>query len=96
VAEIFKPIIIDRLIFSVIDKGMVDGSDFVSGTEGLMMSEKARKAFVSELEQKLETTINHRAIGHSVSYRRLIRLELYKIEKHIMGEKTYTPFIAQW
>ncbi len=96
VAEIFKPLLVDRIIFSVIDKKVIQGSDFVQGTEGLMMSEKARKAFVGELDGKLETTINHRAIGHPVSYRRLIRLEIYKLEKHLLNEKVYTPFVAQW
>ncbi|MEM3772024.1 MAG: subtype I-B CRISPR-associated endonuclease Cas1, partial [Candidatus Micrarchaeia archaeon] len=35
-------------------------------------------------------------LGRSVSYRTLIRLELYKIEKHIIGEKEYSPFISEW
>jgi len=96
IAEIFKPIIVDRVIFSVIGKGMISGKDFVAGTEGLMMSEKAKKVFVNEMEEKLKTTINHRSLGRNVSYRRMIRLELYKVEKHIMGEKNYEPFIAQW
>ena len=96
IAEIFKPIIVDRIIFSVISKGMISNKDFVAGTEGLMMTDKARKIFVNEMDEKLKTTFNHRSIGHNVSYRRMIRLELYKIEKHIMGEKTYDPFIAQW
>jgi len=26
----------------------------------------------------------------------LIRLELYKLEKHFMGEEMYRPFVAEW
>lgn len=96
VAEIFKPIIIDRLIFSIIAKKMITKNDFVKETEGIMLKEKAKKCFVEELDGKLKTTINHRAIGRPVSYRRLIRLELYKLEKHLMGEKEYQPFVANW
>ena len=96
IAEIFKPIIVDRIIFSLISKGIINSGDFIKNTEGLLMSEKAKKAFISELDEKLTTTINYRSIGHPISYRRLIRLELYKLEKHIMGEKLYQPFIAQW
>lgn len=96
VAEIFKPIIIDRLIFSMLAKKMITRNDFVKDTEGIMMKEKAKKTFVEELDNKLKTTINHRAIGRPVSYRRLIRLELYKLEKHLMGEKPYQPFVANW
>lgn len=96
VAEIFKPIIVDRVIFTLLGKRMVDKDDFEKGTDGIMMKEKARKCFVEEMDEKLKTTINHKDIGRPVSYRRLIRLELYKLEKHLMGEKDYQAFVARW
>lgn len=95
-AEIFKPIIIDRIIFTLIGKKMITKRDFDRDTEGIMLKEKARKCFIEELDNKLKTTINHREIGRHVSYRRLIRLELYKIEKHLIGEKEYSAFVARW
>lgn len=95
-SEIFKPIIVDRLIFTLLGKKMITKGDFDRVTEGIMMKEKARKCFVENLDEKLKTTINHREIGRPVSYRRLIRLELYKLEKHLMGEKEYKAFIARW
>lgn len=96
ISEIFKPIIIDRIIFTVIAKKMITKNDFDQDTEGIMLKEKAKKCFVGELDNKLTTTINHRDIGHQVSYRRLIRLELYKLEKHLMGEKEYKAYVARW
>ena len=96
VAEIFKPIIIDRLIFSVITKGMLDAKDFEKESGGIALKDKGRKKFVEELDKRLKTTIKHRSVGREISYRRLIRMDLYKIEKHIMGEKEYKPFVSQW
>lgn len=96
VAEIFKPVIVDRLIFTLIGKRIVTKDDFDRDTEGIMMKDRARKCFVEALDEKLKTTINHRDIGRPVSYRRLIRLELYKVEKHLIGEKNYQAFIARW
>lgn len=96
VAEIFKPIIIDRLIFSLLDKKMITKDDFEQQAEGLLLKEKGKRTFVEELDKKLETTINVKSLGRSVSYRRLLRLELYKLEKHLMGEQEYEPFIASW
>jgi len=96
VAEIFKPIIIDRIIFSVVDKKMISKGDFEKQAEGLLFKEKGKKTFVEELDKKLEATIKHKKLGRNVSYRRLIRLELYKIQKHLMGEEEYEPFIASW
>lgn len=95
-SEIFKPIIVDRIIFSLIGKRMITKKDFDQATGGIMLKERARKSFVEEFDNKLKTTINHRDIGRQVSYRRLLRLELYKLEKHLMGEKEYSAFIAKW
>jgi CRISPR-associated protein Cas1 len=96
VAEIFKPIIVDRLIFKLVGKRMLTKNDFESGTDSLMMKEKARHLFVTELDNKLKSTISYHSLGRNVSYRRLIRLELYKLEKHLMDEKEYEPFLAKW
>ena len=95
-AEIFKPIIVDRMIFTVLNKGMIKKSHFEEKLQGIYLKEDGRKIFVEEMENRLNTTIRHRSVGREVSYRRLIRLELYKLEKHLMGEKEYEPFVAQW
>lgn len=96
VAEIFKPIIVDRLIFTLIDKKMITKKDFSKDMGGITLNEKGKKVFVEQLDERLRTTIKHRELGRNVSYKRLIRLELYKLEKHLMGEKEYEPFIARW
>ena len=96
VAEIFKPILVDRLIFSLIGRNMLKPSDFEAKAGGILMNDKGRKLFSQEWENRLRTTIKHRELGREVSYRRLIRMELYKIEKHLMGEKEYQPFVSRW
>lgn len=96
VAEIFKPIIVDRLIFSIISKNMLKPEHFEEDLEGIVITDYAKKLFIDELEQRLSTTISVKNIGNYVSYRQLIRIELYKIEKHLMGEKEYQPYVTQW
>lgn len=96
VAEIFKPIIVDRLIFSIISKNMLKPEHFEEDLEGIVIKDDAKKLFIDELEQRLSTTISVKNIGNYVSYRQLIRIELYKIEKHLMGEKEYQPYVTQW
>ncbi|MGI5838570.1 MAG: type I-B CRISPR-associated endonuclease Cas1b [bacterium] len=96
VAEIFKPLIVDRLIFTLVDKKMITKEDFEAQAEGLLLKEKAKKVFVGELDKKMGTVIKLKRLGRNISYRRLMRLELYKLEKHIMGEQEYEPFVAPW
>lgn len=96
VSEIFKPIIVDRLIFSLLGRKMITKEDFEEDMEGIILKDRARKLFVQEFDNRMRATIKHRQLGRNVSYRRLIRLELYKIEKHLMGEKPYSAFVSRW
>lgn len=95
-AEIFKPIISDRVIFNVVNKGIIKPKHFEQKLNGIVLNEKGREIFVKEMQERLQATFFHRKLGRHVSYRRLIRLELYKIEKHLIGDEEYKPFITGW
>lgn len=96
VAEVFKPILIDRVIFTLIGKKMLEAKHFDSKFSGIFLKDEGRKIFVQEFEERMKTTINHKKLERQVSYRRLIRMELYKLEKHLMGEEEYVPFVSGW
>jgi len=96
VAEIFKPILVDRAIFAMLNKQMLRESHFMNELEKVYLNEKGRGIFVREFEDKLKATIKHEKLKRNVSYRRLMRMELYKLEKHLIGEDEYKPFVARW
>lgn len=96
VAEIFKPILVDRVIFTLVSKKMLKKSNFEKRLNGIVLNTSGRTIFIKEFEGKIMSTIKHRELGRNVSYRRLVRMELYKLEKHLMGEKKYEPFLARW
>jgi len=96
VSEVFKPIIVDRTIFYLLNKGMFGERHFMKELNAIYLNEKGRGIFIEEFEKKLKSTIKHDKLRRNVSYRRLIRMELYKIEKHLMGEEEYKPFAARW
>jgi CRISPR-associated protein Cas1 len=96
IAEIFKPILVDRLIFSLLGRNMLKASHFEKISNGILLNDKGRRIFVEEWENRLRATIKHRELGREVSYRRLIRMELYKLEKHLIGEQEYVPFNSRW
>ncbi|HHX76724.1 MAG TPA: type I-B CRISPR-associated endonuclease Cas1 [Firmicutes bacterium] len=95
-AEVFKPLLVDRLIFSLIDKKIIQASDFEKKTEGILLKENGKKRIVDEYDKRLKTTIHHRKLGRKVSYRQIIRMEAYKVEKHLLGEAEYQPFVSLW
>jgi CRISPR-associated protein Cas1 len=96
IAEIFKPILTDRSIFKLINKGMLCEKHFMKNLEGIYLNEEGKKIFVQEMEERMQTTIQHRKLGRKVSYRSLIRMELYKLEKHLLGDEIYEPFVIWW
>ncbi len=96
VAEIFKPLFGDRVIFALLNDGVLKKSHFDKDLNFAYLKEEGRKIVVQAFEEKLNTTVHHKGLGKSVSYRRFIRLELYKIVKHLLGEERYECFKAWW
>lgn len=96
VSEIFKPIIIDRTIFSLVNKKIITKSDFSSHLKGIYLNENGKKKFIEGLEKQFSTTIRHPKLKRKVSYKYMIRLELYKLEKHFIKDEEYEPYVSKW
>lgn len=95
-SEIFKPIIADRLIFSLLNKNQITENDFTENLNYLHLNKKASQLIVKQLDEKLKTTVHHKELDKDVSYQYLIRLEAYKLIKHLIGEKEYEGFKMWW
>ena len=57
---------------------------------------EGKKIFIKALEDKAAETIKHRSLKRSVSYRHLIKLECYKLSKHLLKIEEYQPFKMYW
>ncbi|MEG2246848.1 MAG: type I-B CRISPR-associated endonuclease Cas1b [Peptostreptococcaceae bacterium] len=96
IAEIFKPIIGDRLIFSLLNKKQITEKSFTKELNYLHLTKDASKTIVAELDKKLQTTIKHKELNKNVSYEYLMKLECYKLIKHLLDEKEYEAFKIWW
>lgn len=96
IAEIFKPIIGDRLIFSMLNKRQIIEDDFEKELNFVYIKEKARKEIARELDERLKVTIKHKTLEREVSYEYLIRLEVYKIIKCLTEDIPYEGFKMWW
>lgn len=96
-SEVFKPLIVDRTIFLLLNKNMITENDFYIDDGGYYrMKDSTIKVVVSALENTLTRSIKHKDLNRSVSYKHLIRLEAYKLIKHIIDEKIYEGFKIWW
>ena len=96
IAEIFKPLIGDRLIFTLLNRRQITEKSFVRGLNNLHLTKEASQTIVSALDERLKKTIKHKTLGKNVSYQYLIRLEGYKLIKHLLDEKEYDGFRIWW
>lgn len=95
-SEIFKPLLVDPTIFTLINKRIISINDFTTIDNAVLLSDHGRKKFMKNWDEKLSTTIKHRKLNRKVSYRYFIRLECYKLIKHFLGDSPYKPLRAWW
>ena len=96
ISEIFKPLIGDRLIFSLLNKKQITEESFTKELNFLHLKKNASQLIAAELESRLKTTIVHKKLERKVSYQYLIRLEAYKLIKHLLEEQEYEGFKIWW
>lgn len=95
-AEIFKPLIGDRVIFSLLNRKQITEKSFEKELNYLHLTKKASQIIMQEIDSCMSRTIMHKELGRNVSYQYLIRLEAYKLVKHLLGEKEYCGFEIWW
>jgi CRISPR-associated protein Cas1 len=97
IAEIFKPILVDRTIFKLLNKKEIQAKHFDTNLNGCRLSKQGKEIFLREWEDRLKETIQHRTLNKKVSYKHLVKLECWKLQKYILGiEETYKPFKIWW
>ena len=96
IAEIFKPIIVDRVIFKVLNRKEIQEKHFDRKLNKCLLNTVGKKIFVKAIEDRLGETIRHRSLHRPVSYRHLVKLECYKLAKHLLSMEEYKPFKMYW
>lgn len=96
ISEIFKPVIVDRIIFKLINNNMLTEEHFLKEMKYCYLNDKGRQIFLREFDERMNSTIEHKSLDKNVSYKMLIRLELYKLIKHLTGDEKYEGFKMWW
>lgn len=96
ISEIFKPLISDRMIFSLINKNIITEDDFDKESNFCYLKPKAKMKILKEFDERMKSTIKHRELNRNTSYRHLLRLECYKLIKNLMENAPYNSFKMWW
>ncbi|MCX8178344.1 MAG: type I-B CRISPR-associated endonuclease Cas1b [Candidatus Aenigmarchaeota archaeon] len=94
ISEVFKPLIVDRVILKIIRKDIIKNHHFNIKNDIVYLNENGRKVFIENFEDKINKTI--KINNKKISYKNLLLMECYKLIKHFHGLKTYEPYVSGW
>ena len=90
-ADLFKPILVDRTIFTLVNRKMINVNDFVEvENNGICLNNRAKKIFISEYENKLYQKVTFDGAERTYDY--LIKNEIQKLKKYIENGEKYKPY----
>ena len=90
VADVFKPVIVERIIGNLANNRQIGDSDFRYEKQACYLSESGRKKFLEYYSEKMNTSVKTEK-GY-VTYGTLIKGECTKLLKDIRGETEYKSF----
>ena len=90
-ADIFKPIIVDRVIFTLINKGMLDEDSFVTNLDGsVYLSGSGKKLFIEAFHTKMYSKLKQD--GKQFTYNQIVEREIRNYQAYVREEKKYQPY----
>lgn len=95
-ADLFKPVLADRVLFRLVNRNQIGLGDFETELGSCLLTERGRKTYSKAFEETLEQTVDHPRLDRKVSYQYLMRIEAYKLKKHLLTGESYDPFKRWW
>lgn len=96
IADLFKPVLADRVLFRLVNRQQLTLDDFEKELGSCLLTESGRETYSKEFEETLERTVEHPRLERKVSYQYLLRIEAYKLKKHLLTGEAYVPFKRWW
>ena len=96
VMEPFRPLVVDSIVLTLLNNGMLARRDFQEQLGAWRLTEKGRRTFLAKFEQRLDTPIQHPVFGYKATYRRSLELEVRLVAKWLAGEiRHFKPFVVR-
>lgn len=96
IADIFKPILADRVLFRLVNRQQISVDDFENELDGCLLTEDGRLTVLEAYEETLDRTVEHPRLKRNVSYKTLIRTDVYSLKKHVLTNEPYRPTERWW
>src|SRR6266700_1701650 len=94
--EEFRPIIVDSVVLTILNKRMLTLDDFVVELGAYRLKDERRKVFFTQFEERLNEEVIHPLFGYKVTYRRCLELQARLLAKVLTGEiDEYPPMLVK-
>jgi CRISPR-associated protein Cas1 len=94
--EEFRPLIVDSVVLTLINRGEVALSDFSVTSRGTLLNDSGRRQFWRAWTRRLDTEITHPTFGYKMSYRRMMEVQMRQLWRFCRGEsKTFYGFTTR-
>lgn len=93
-SEIFKPIIADRVANRLVKQGIIKKEHFRDDLNGVLLNDEGKRIVLKAINGEMRKSVRHPRLKKNVTKQRLIRLEAYKLIKHLVGSQEYEPLMA--
>ncbi|MHA1813726.1 MAG: type I-B CRISPR-associated endonuclease Cas1b [Candidatus Thorarchaeota archaeon] len=91
-SEMFKPELVGGLIARLLNLGMISLDHFDQQLNYCLLNDIGRRIFLSEFDALLRRTHKHQRLKRHISNEFLLRLEAYKLLKHVCENVPYDAF----
>lgn len=93
--EEFRPVMVDRLVLSLVNRLQVTASGFTTTASGaVLMDDKTRKKVLVAYQKRKQTTITHPFLGEKTTVGLLVHLQARLLARHLRGDlDAYPPFL---
>ncbi|WP_392486915.1 type I-B CRISPR-associated endonuclease Cas1b [Haloimpatiens sp. FM7315] len=93
VSEVFKPIIVFRTIFELVNKRQLQiAKHFDKNLNYCLLNEEGRNIFIKAFEERMETVFLQPKLKRKITYRTAIKLDCYKLIKFMLEGRKFKPF----
>lgn len=94
--EEFRPLIVDSVVLSLVNRGAVDVSDFISASTGCALKKSGHQAFWTAYSRRMAEELIHPTFKYRMSYRRLLEVQTRQLWRIFRGDmNTYHPIVTR-
>ncbi len=93
IADIFKPVLVERLVGTLINNKMLKENYFEKRDQGVYLTSVGRKIFLEKYSEKMSTSVKLQDKRYA-TYETLIEMESRKILNYVHGQEDYKAFRA--